>query len=83
MYYPLLQGSYAESFSPYGYVPNDILVESTTKTIRVKAGSFKNVIILREPDGSRHYLAKGIGVIKSTSSNGKVITELATVKSRK
>lgn len=56
------------------------LVESTTKTITVKAGTFKNTVILRAKDGSRFYLVKGIGVIKETDKNGKVLVELSSVK---
>lgn len=78
--YPLKQGTYAKSTYDDGY---KVLVESTTKTIKVKAGSFKNVIILRHKDGSREYIAKGIGIIKSTNNKGTIITELVSVKTNK
>lgn len=76
--YPLKQGTYTIQ-TDYSY-DQEVLVESTTKTIKVKAGSFKNVVILRYSDGSREYFAKGVGIIKSTAGNGEVITELVSVK---
>ncbi|SOC19575.1 SH3 domain-containing protein [Ureibacillus xyleni] len=79
---PLKQGHYVKDYSGFDEVI-DVLVESTTKTIKVKAGTFKNVVILRYPNGSREYLAKGIGIIKSTNKDGKVITELVSVKKSK
>lgn len=72
--YPMKQGS---------YISRNILVESTTKTIKVKAGSFRNVVILRYPNGARDYLAKGIGIIKTTDSKGKIITELVSYSAGK
>ncbi len=79
--YPLTQGTYTTQM---GFTEEErVLVESTTKTIKVKAGSFRNVVILRYSDGSREYLAKGIGIIKSTAGNGKIITELVSVKAGK
>lgn len=77
--YPLKQGTYAKS----AYDNSKVLVESTTKTIKVKAGTFKNVVILRHKDGSREYIAKGIGIIKSTNNKGTIITELVSVKAKK
>ncbi|GKV65927.1 MULTISPECIES: SH3 domain-containing protein [unclassified Sporosarcina] len=75
---PLKQGSY---FTVYNYESSyKVLVESTTKTVKVKGGTFKNVVILRYPNGAREYLAKGIGIIKSTDSKGKTYTELSSVK---
>ena len=76
--YPLEQGTYFTQ-SDY-YDDESVFVESTTKTITVKAGTFRNVVILRFWDGSREYLAKGIGIIKSTNGNGDVITELESIK---
>ena len=76
--YPLEQGTYFTQ-SDY-YDDESVFVESTTKTITVKAGTYRNVVILRFSDGSREYLAKGIGIIKSTNGNGDVITELESVK---
>lgn len=77
--YPLKQGTYTNDAS----FNEKLLVESTTKTIKVKAGSFRNVVILRYADGYREYLAKGIGVIKSTDDKGKILMELTSVKTGK
>lgn len=80
--YPLEQGDYTIDSSMM-FEEQKVLVESTTKTITVKAGTFQNVVILRYPDGSREYFAKGIGILKSTDQNGKVFTELVSVKEGK
>lgn len=77
--YPLKQGTYTiEAVSD-----ERVLVESTTKTIKVKAGSFRNVVILRYTDGYRIYFAKGIGIIKSTDDKGKILMELTSLKTGK
>ncbi|WP_153721105.1 hypothetical protein [Sporosarcina cascadiensis] len=79
--YPLKQGStfmQSDHFDDY-----KVLVENTAKTVKVKAGTFKNTVILKYPDGSRVYLAKGIGMIKITDAAGKMTTELAAVKAGK
>lgn len=80
--YPLKQGTYTTDTSLL-FEDQKVLVESTTKTITVKAGTFQNVVILRFPDGSRAYFAKGIGIIKATDQNGKIFTELVSVKEGK
>lgn len=80
--YPLKQGTYTVDSSVM-FENQKVLIESTTKTITVKAGTFKNVIILRYPNRSRAYFAKGIGIIKMTDSNGKIFTELVSVKQGK
>lgn len=80
--YPLKQGATTIDSSSMSE-EQKVLVESTTKTVTVKAGTFKNVVILRYPDGSREYFAKGIGIIKSTDKNGKSFTELVSVKEGK
>ena len=79
--YPLKQGATTIDSSTM-YEDQKVLVESTTKTVTVKAGTFKNVVILRYPDGSREYFAKGIGILKSTNKNGEIFTELVSVKER-
>ncbi|WP_153732109.1 SH3 domain-containing protein [Sporosarcina obsidiansis] len=76
--YPLKQGTYVTQMDYFS--EEQVLVESTTKTITVKAGTFRNVVILRYSNGSRAYFAKGIGLIKITAGNGKVTTELVSVK---
>lgn len=80
--YPLKQGTYTKDTSLM-FEDQKVFVVSTTKTITVKAGTFKNVVILRYQDGSRAYFAKGIGIIKSTDKHGKVFTELVSVKEGK
>lgn len=80
--YPLKQGATTIDSSDM-YEDQKVLVESTTKTVTVKAGTFKNVVILRYPDGFREYFAKGIGIIKSTDENGTIFTELVSVKEEK
>ncbi|RTQ94892.1 SH3 domain-containing protein [Lysinibacillus telephonicus] len=86
--YPMKQGGYikdiyyddeANSEGPVEKYTK-VLVESTTKTIKVKAGSFKNVVILRLPSGERYYFAKGIGLIKATNRSGNTVIELYSVK---
>ncbi|MGN7387881.1 SH3 domain-containing protein [Sporosarcina sp. SAFN-015] len=79
---PLKQGA-ATIDSSLMFEEQKVLVESTTKTVTVKAGTFKNVVILRYPSGSRVYFAKGIGVLKIADKNGKIFTELVSVKEGK
>ena len=77
----LKQGTTVRNNAPsnYGADGYRILVESTTKTVKVKAGTFKNVLILKFPNGIRYYLAKGVGVIKVGYPNGSP-TELVSIK---
>lgn len=79
---PLKQGTTTID-SSLMFEDQKVLVESTTKTVTVKAGTFKNVVILRYPDGSREYFAKGIGILKSTNEKGEIFTELVSVKEGK
>lgn len=55
-------------------------VESTTSTVTVKAGTFKNVVIIRYSNGAAEYLAPGYGIIKTVDSYGKIVTELISVQ---
>lgn len=57
-----------------------VVVENMARIVKVKAGTFQNTLILKYPDGSQLYLAKGIGIIKSTTAVGNMTTELAVVK---
>lgn len=86
--YPLIQGKYTEqsivisdieSGFPVDYTEK-VLVESTSKTIKTKAGTFNNTVILKNLDGTRVYLAKGYGIIKVTGKDGTVFTELVAIK---
>ena len=84
--YPLIQGkntyeTYLVDGEEYEEVrKRKIFVESTSATIKVKAGTFKNVVILKDVYGNKYYLAKGIGFLKITGVNGKVLLELSSVK---
>lgn len=81
--YPMKEGTYT-----YGWSVNigeereldKIFVESTSKTITVKAGTFHNVVILKHPNNYRHYFVKGVGLIKSTDGKGNIIAELISIK---
>lgn len=80
---PLKQGDYTKDrYYEMMLYPKyrNVFVESTTKIVKVKAGTFKNVVILRYPTGERIYFARGIGLVKITDKNGKITTELVTVK---
>jgi len=55
-------------------------VESTTSTITVKAGTFKNVVIIKYSNGTRDYLAPDFGIIKTVDAYGETITELISVQ---
>lgn len=84
--YPFIQGKYTteyhegESYDGPILVPSKILVESTTATVKVKAGTFKNVVILKTKSGGKYYLAPGVGLIKAIDIHGKVILELSKVE---
>lgn len=65
------------SFSPEGQKVN-FFVESTTATVKVKAGTFNNVTIIRSGD-ARFYYVKNVGVIKITYDN-TVFVELASIQ---
>lgn len=84
--YPFIQGKYTieyhedETSDEPTLVPVKILVESTTATVKVKAGTFKNVVILKTKSGGKYYLAPGIGLIKAVNIYGKVYLELSKVQ---
>ncbi len=86
--YPMKEGSHTLEYVYAGsgsgglevIEKTKILVESTSKTIKVKAGTFKNVVILKYPDNSRLYFVKGIGLIKQTDAKGKTVMELVSIK---
>jgi hypothetical protein len=42
-------------------------ITSVTKTVKTRAGTFKNVVEVKESDGRYRYYAKGIGLIKSVN----------------
>lgn len=84
--YPMIEGKNSkENFevgteSGFDIKQRNILIESTSKTVKVKAGTFKNVVVTKDVLGFRNYLAPGIGIIKTTDKDGKVITELISIK---
>ncbi|MEK4230327.1 SH3 domain-containing protein [Solibacillus sp. FSL H8-0538] len=81
--YPMKAGSSIYDID-YSFEGNDaytkVFVESTTHTLTTKAGTFKNVIVLKYPNDTKVYLAKGIGVIKIADKNGNAYVELVSVK---
>lgn len=68
----------------YGYdginTTTKVTVESTSATVKTKAGTFKNVVILKYPNGTKLYLAKDYGIIRITDFEGTITTELIAVK---
>ena len=65
--------------SNFGADVDQITIESTTSTVTVEAGTFKNVVILKFPNGIRYYLAKGVGIIRIGFPDGEA-TELLSIK---
>lgn len=67
----------------YGFESDDytdVTVISTTQTVRTKAGTFKNVVVLQYPNGSKLFIAKDYGIIKITDYEGNISTELTAVE---
>ncbi|MBV7504117.1 SH3 domain-containing protein [Bacillus sp. sid0103] len=56
-------------------------ITSLTKTVKTKAGTFKNCIEVKEDSGIITYYAKHIGKVK-TVRNGKTVTELISLKKK-
>lgn len=77
--YPMVKNKYTKQYT-VGENVVKLLVEHTSKTVTTKAGTFKDVVILRYPEGARVYIAKGLGIIKVTESNGEIFTELISIK---
>lgn len=63
-----------------GQTTTKISVESTSAKVKTKAGTFKNVVILKYPNGTKLYLAKDYGIIRITDNQGNITTELIAVK---
>lgn len=81
--YPMIEGKQTKSF----YLDDDweeifeyVNVKSTTSTVTVKAGTFKNVVIIQYPSGGIYYFAPGYGVIKAVDPDGKITTELISIQ---
>ena len=78
--YPLKVGANWETWDG-----NDIhlaTVTSMSKTVKTSAGTFKNVVEVKESQGYTSYYAKNVGLIKSLN-NGKVTSELIELKNKK
>lgn len=58
----------------------NVNVESTTSTVKVKAGTFQNVVVVRVNNGDTYYLAPGVGIIKIVDKNGAIKVELLSFK---
>ena len=70
----------------YGYdgitTVTKVVVESTSATLKTKAGTFKNVVILKYPNGTKIYLAKEHGIIRMTDIEGNISLELISVEEK-
>lgn len=80
--YPMIQQT-ATIDTDYGFESNyetEVMVESTSMTLTTKAGTFENVVVIRYPNGSKLYLAKGFGIIRITDFDGEITTELISRK---
>lgn len=80
---PLIEGKQTKEY--YLTEDNDeafynVNVESTTSTVKVKAGTFQNVVVVRINNGDRYYIAPGIGIIKLVDKKGVVKAELLSFK---
>lgn len=68
----------------YGYdgvqTTTKVTVESTSASVKTKAGTFNQVVILKYPNGTKLYLAKDYGIIRITDYKGNITTELIAVK---
>jgi len=81
--YPMIEGKQTKSFDhdeDYEEIFEYVNVKSTTSTVTVKAGTFKNVVIIQYPSGGVYYFAPGYGVIKALDPDGKITTELISIK---
>lgn len=81
--FPLTEGKqtkeyYSTDADSEGF--HHVNVESTTSTVKVKAGTFQNVVVVRVNNGDRYYLAPGIGIIKLVDKHGALKAELLSFK---
>lgn len=81
--YPLTEGKQTKEY----YITDDnkqafynVNVESTTSTVKVKAGTFQNVVVVRVNNGDTYYIAPGIGIIKLVDKKGALKAELLSFK---
>ncbi|TQR14714.1 hypothetical protein [Psychrobacillus soli] len=81
--YPLTEGKQTKEYYTTGADSEGfyhVNVESTTSTVKVKAGTFQNVVVVRVNNGDTYYLAPGIGIIKLVDKNGTLKAELLSFK---
>lgn len=81
--YPLIEGKQTKDFyfdDNWDEVYDSVNVESTSSVITTKAGTFRNVVIMRYSNGAAYFLAPGYGVIKAVDLHGKTVMELISVK---
>ncbi|AIE61476.2 5'-Nucleotidase domain protein [Bacillus methanolicus MGA3] len=60
-------------------------ITSVTKTIKIRAGTFKNVVEVKESNGAYSYYAKHVGLIKSYRPNATFdpdFVELVSIKTK-
>lgn len=81
--FPLIEGKTTKEY----YLTEDnseafynVNVVSTTSTVKVKAGTFQNVVVVRTNYGHTFYIAPGIGIIKLVDKNGVLKAELLSYK---
>ncbi|MGB2872047.1 MAG: hypothetical protein WBC10_09265, partial [Psychrobacillus psychrotolerans] len=81
--FPLIEGKTTKEY----YLTEDnsqafynVNVESTTSTVKVKAGTFQNVVVVRTNYGYTFYIAPGIGIIKLVDKKGVLKAELLSYK---
>lgn len=56
-------------------------IQSINRTVKTKAGTFKNVVEVTDSDGWTYYYARNVGIIKSLE-NGSVFAELIKLENR-
>ncbi|MEK4130875.1 SH3 domain-containing protein [Solibacillus sp. FSL W8-0474] len=80
--YPMKEKStiYDTDYGIESDTKTEVTVESTSTTLKTKAGTFKNVVVIKYPNGSKLYLAKDYGIIRVTNFEGEITTELVSVK---
>lgn len=58
-----------------------VYVQSTSTTLKTPAGTFKNVVVLAYPNGTKLYFAKDYGIIRIADLEDNILTELVAVGS--
>ncbi|WP_342577298.1 hypothetical protein [Psychrobacillus sp. FSL K6-2843] len=82
--FPLIEGKQTKEIfydEENNRVTQNIDVISTTSTVKVKAGTFQNVVIFKSKEyGVTFYLAPGVGIIKAVGNDGNTVGELISFK---